>query len=187
MSILLSYIRKTLAYVPWSHWAVVGLLSLGLTLYILKRKKSSVYSTIALGAAALVGLLLLDVAVAIRYCGMMRHTSGYDLTLCFSRLLQKNGRGPAEIISNFIVFVPFGFLLYEFLLSSRGYHSQHWLGIATLVSFCLSLCIECLQLILRVGFFELTDLVMNTVGGFAGALVALLCWNLWTWRKGINS
>ena len=36
----------------------------------------------------------------------------------------------------------------------------------------LSLCIESLQLLLRVGFFELTDLVMNTLGAFVGALIS---------------
>ena len=33
----------------------------------------------------------------------------------------------------------------------------------------MSLCIEILQPALHVGFFELTDLVMNTVGGAIGA------------------
>lgn len=44
----------------------------------------------------------------------------------------------------------------------------------TLAGFGLSLTIECLQLLLHVGFFELTDLVMNTVGAFVGALVAVI-------------
>ena len=43
----------------------------------------------------------------------------------------------------------------------------------TLVAFGLSLCIECLQLVLKVGFFEVTDLVMNTLGGFVGALISM--------------
>ena len=37
--------------------------------------------------------------------------------------------------------------------------------------FALSLCVECLQWVLRVGFFELTDLVLNTLGACAGALL----------------
>lgn len=71
VSSLLTYIRKTLTHVPWSHWAVMGVLSLGLTILILKRKNSSVYSAIALGITVFIGLFLLDVAVVIRYCGMM--------------------------------------------------------------------------------------------------------------------
>ena len=46
------------------------------------------------------------------------------------------------------------------------------LGLATLAGFGLSLSIECLQLFLRVDFFELTDLVMNMVGAFVGALIS---------------
>ena len=46
------------------------------------------------------------------------------------------------------------------------------LGLATLAGFGLSLSIECLQLLLRVDFFELTDLVMNMVGAFVGALIS---------------
>ena len=42
----------------------------------------------------------------------------------------------------------------------------------TLAGFGPSLTIECLQLLLHVGFFELTDLVMNTVGAFVGALIS---------------
>ena len=42
----------------------------------------------------------------------------------------------------------------------------------TLAGFGLSLTIECLQLLLHVGFFELTDLVMNTLGAFVGALIS---------------
>ena len=45
-------------------------------------------------------------------------------------------------------------------------------GLVTLAAFGLSLCIECLQLVLKVGYFEVTDLVMNTVGGGVVGLVA---------------
>ncbi len=47
------------------------------------------------------------------------------------------------------------------------------LGRVALASFALSLSIEHLQLLLHVGFFEVTDLVMNTLGGFAGALISV--------------
>ncbi len=174
VSTLLTYIRKTLAHVPWSHWAIMGVLSLGLTILILKRKNSSVYSAIALGITAFIGLFLLDVAVVIRYCGMMHHIAGYNLTLSFSRFLQKNGQGPAEMTSNIAIYTLFGFFLSEFLSTTKHFRPWRRLGIASLISFCLSLCTECLQLVLHVGFFELTDLVMNTVGGFIGAGTALL-------------
>lgn len=174
ISTLLSYIRQTLAHVPWTHWAVLGVFSLGLSLFFLKRKKSSVYGAIALSITAFISLFLMDAAVVIRYFGMMHHVSGYDLTLSFSRFWQRNGQGLAEIISNIAVFIPLGFFLSEFLSTTKRIRPWRRLESVTMVSFCLSLCTECLQLILHVGFFELKDLVLNTVGGFIGAGLSLL-------------
>ena len=78
------------------------------------------------------------------------------------------------MLFNIVVFVPFGFFFSEFISSTTRLSAWRRLGYATLASFGLSLCLECLQLFLRVGFFELTDLVLNTAGGFIGAGLALL-------------
>ena len=103
----------------------------------------------------------------------MKHMSGYDLGFDFSRLFCKIGLGPAEMISNIAAFIPFGLFLSEFLASAKRFSAGRRLGLATLAGFGLSLCIECLQLLLRVGFFELTDLVMNTLGALVGGCLAL--------------
>ena len=143
------------------------------------------YGAIALGLTVFMGLFLLDAAVVIRYLGITPHTSGYNLTLDLSRIFRKSGQGPAESISNIAAFVPFGFFLGEFLaeasaVSPAGPESTTtrlgaWrrIGRVALASFALSLCIELLQLLLHVGFFELTDLVMNTVGGVIGVLISV--------------
>lgn len=102
----------------------------------------------------------------------MGHATGHNLTLDFSRMFRKSGQGPVETLSNIAVFVPFGFFLGEWLASSNRTGSWRRVGLVTLAAFGLSLCIECLQLVLKVGFFEVTDLVMNTVGGGVGGLVA---------------
>ena len=173
-SALQEYAHGILTHVPWPHWVVMGLLSLALTVILLIRKKCSVYGAIALGLTVFTGLVLLDTAVGIRYLGIMKHLSGHNLTLDFSRMFQKSGQGPAEMISNIAVFVPFGFFLGEWLASLNRTGSWLRVGLVTLASFGLSLCIECLQLVLKVGFFEVTDLVMNTAGGFIGAGLAIL-------------
>ena len=80
--------------------------------------------------------------------------------------------------------IPFGLFLSEFLASAKRFSVGRRLGLATLAGFGLSLCIECLQLLLRVGFFELTDLVMNTLGAFAGAGVAIIVRKVFVNRKG---
>ena len=143
-----------------------------MTVILLIRKKCSVYGAIALGLTVFMGLFLLDTAVGIRYFGIMHHLSGHNLTLDFSRMFRKSGQGPVETLSNIAVFVPFGFFLGEWLASSNRTGSWRRIGLVTLAAFGLSLCIECLQLVLHVGFFEVTDLVMNTVGGVVGALMS---------------
>jgi len=119
------------------------------------------------------GLFLLDTAVGIRFLGLMKYTTGHNLRLDFSRIFQKSGQGPVESLCNVAVFVPFGIFLSEFLASAKRLRPGRRLGLVTLAGFGLSLCIESLQLVLKVGFFEVTDLVMNTVGAFVGALMSV--------------
>lgn len=173
-SAIISYARGIITHVPWTHWAVMVVVSLALTVILLIRKKCSLYGAIALGLTVFMGLFLLDAAVVIRYLGITPHGSGHNLTLEFSRLFRKSGQGPSEMVSNLVVFVPFGFFLAEFLASLNRTVTGSWrrVGWVVLAAFGLSLCIECLQLILKVGFFEVTDLGMNTVGGFVGALIS---------------
>ena len=159
--------RYSLAY-PLGYWAMMGFVSLALTVILLIRKKCPVYGAVAIGLTVFMGLFVLDAAVVIRYLGITPHTSGCNLTLDLSRLFRKTGQGPAESISNIAVFVPFGFLLAESLASLNRTGSWRRFGLVTLAAFGLSLCIECLQLVLKVGFFEVADLVMNTVGGVIG-------------------
>ena len=147
-SALQEYAHSILTHVPWPHWVVMGLLSLALTVILLIRKKCSVYGAIALGLTVFMGLFLLDTAVGIRYLGIMKHAAGHDLTLDFSRMFRKSGQGPVETLSNIAVFVPFGFFLGEWLASSNRTGSWRRVGLVTLAAFGLSLCIECLQLVL---------------------------------------
>lgn len=149
------------------------MVSSAFTVILLIRKKCSVYGAMAWCLTVFMGLFLLDAAVGIRYLGIMKHAAGHDLTLDFSRMFRKSGQGPVETLSNIAVFVPSGFFLGEWLASSNRTGSWRRGGLVTLAAFGLSLCIECLQLVLHVGFFEVTDLVMNTLGGFVGALISV--------------
>lgn len=166
---LQNYILTILTHVPWTHWAMIGLLSLALMTLLLIRKRCTVYGAVALGITVFIGLFLLDAAVVIRYYGIMHHSTGYNLSLDYSRLLRKDDFGPAEIVSNIAVFVPFGFFLSEFLLVVKRYSASPRFVLVILIAFGLSFCIECLQLVLHVGFFEMTDLMMNMFGSVLGA------------------
>ena len=170
-SALQEYAHSILTHVPWPHWVVMGLLSLAFTVILLIRKKCSVYGAIALGLTVFTGLVLLDTAVLIRHLGLLRHGVGRNLGFALDRLLHGSEGARSEVISNLIVFIPFGFFLAEFLASLKRFSIGRRLGVAALTAFSLSLCIELLQLILEVGYFEVMDLVLNTLGGFVGAMM----------------
>lgn len=174
VSKLQKYVYIVLAHVPWTHWALFGVLSMVLILFLLIRQKCSGYGAIALGISFFICLFILDTAVLIRYFGIMKHTTGYDLSLDFSRFFRKKGDGPAEIISNIIIFVPFGFFLSEYFSATKRYNTWRRIGFVALTAIGISLCIELLQFILKTGYFELMDLLMNSLGAVLGASVASL-------------
>ncbi|MDF2800472.1 MAG: putative rane protein [Anaerocolumna sp.] len=74
-----------------------------------------------------------------------------------------------NIFGNIFAFAPFGFVL---PIISPG--NRKILNI-TLLSLELSLTVELLQLIFRVGIFDVDDLFMNTLGGFIGGICFVIC------------
>ncbi len=169
---LQTYLRSILVHISWGDWAIIGLLSSILSGYLLIRKKLAVYSAVVLGITVFFGLVLLNTAVVNRCFGTIPYDSGLEFTL--HRLFHCNEQGRIELFFNFAAFVPFGFFLSKFLFVAQRLDVWRRIVFASLVSFGLSLIIECLQLVLRVGCFELTDLVLNTIGGFIGASMTLV-------------
>jgi len=70
-----------------------------------------------------------------------------------------------NLLGNVVAFVPFGVIL---PILHRRYRSFLYM---TLVTFEVSLIVEVVQLIFRVGSFDVDDLLLNTIGGMAGYLV----------------
>ena len=70
---------------------------------------------------------------------------------------------------NVVLFVPYGFIV-SCLIKNR----ELWRKIAIVlcVSYLTSMGIEVCQLVTERGFFEIADLVMNTIGGFVGEIIA---------------
>lgn len=174
---LLTYIQRTIVNVPWAHWVLMVGITLALTIFLIVKRKSSVYSAIALSLTVFWGLFLLDTAVVSRCLGAIPFEAGHDLSV--RNLFHSSENRHVDFYANIIAFIPFGFFLSEFLSVTKKTRMLIRLGLTTLIASVLSLCIECLQLILHVGFSELTDLVMNTVGGFLGAGIAVL----WSFLK----
>ncbi|WIV18757.1 VanZ family protein [Paenibacillus polygoni] len=80
-----------------------------------------------------------------------------------------NLRNVVNIIGNFVIFIPFGFLISMGIKKASS-------GIVVLIgSFGMSLCLESLQLILSMGNFDVDDLLLNTLGGIAGYIAYYFC------------
>lgn len=69
-----------------------------------------------------------------------------------------------NIIGNILAFSPFGFILPLINKSANKFYKVIFL------SALFSLTIECLQLIFKVGIFDIDDILLNTLGGLLGYL-----------------
>ncbi|SHJ21981.1 VanZ like family protein [Parasporobacterium paucivorans DSM 15970] len=73
-----------------------------------------------------------------------------------------------NIAGNILVFIPFGLLVPVISIQKRGF-----LFVA-FMAFGFSLLVEAVQLILKIGCFDVDDLLMNTIGGCIGYLIFLV-------------
>lgn len=88
-------------------------------------------------------------------------------------LYDKDGELTTEAIENFFMLAPVVFLLfwtYKDKLFKRV-RLKNVLWSSFLIAFFCSLSIELLQLLLRLGTFQLSDIVYNTLGGIIGGLI----------------
>lgn len=173
MLITETILHSVFSYTPWEHWLVIGILSFTVLVFLLIRKKYSVYGAICFCLTVLYGLLLLDTVVLIRWGDGITHGTGFSLSAEFNLLIYGGVARRIEMLANVIIFVPFGFFLSEFLSSLKLFDHWHRTVRVTMTTFGLSLCVESLQLIFHLGMCEITDLVLNTVGGFVGGGVAV--------------
>ncbi len=80
-----------------------------------------------------------------------------------------------NIGGNIIGFCPFGFFL---PILSKEFRN----GVKTVcMGFCLSLSVECIQLIFRVGSFDVDDIILNTTGALLGFLCFVLTNQIRRW------
>ena len=141
---------------------------------VIWRKRLSAFGAIALGVTVFLGLYLLDALALVRFGSHPVEHPGVDLGAEMRRIASGNEESLMLMLFNVAAFVPFGFFLAEFLASIKRFSTGRWIGFVALAGLGLSLCIECIQLVLRVGIFEVTDLVLNTLGAFVGGSLTLL-------------
>lgn len=77
-----------------------------------------------------------------------------------------------EGIENIILFLQFSFFLIWLKAKTKSTKYILWFGVKYV--FIASLFIELLQVFLRVGSFQFSDLFYNTIGGFLGGILFIL-------------
>lgn len=95
-------------------------------------------------------------------------------------LYNANGELTTECIENLSLFIPFTFLLmwaFGERLIARVTVWSVFLK-ATTVTFLFSLTVETLQLLLRLGTWQLSDLFYNTLGGAVGGLIYFIVYKI---------
>ena len=73
----------------------------------------------------------------------------------------------AYVVLNCLLFVPFGFVISLFSFINEREKGIQFIAVL-LISLTCSLIIECVQLMTGRGYYELQDLVFNTLGGVIG-------------------
>lgn len=111
-----------------------------------------------------------------------RHRQGYQYNLVPFKEITRYFRyydvlGPTlfmiNMIGNVAAFMPFGFFLP--IISRR---SKKWYN-TVMFGFVFSLMLETLQLVFKVGSFDVDDMLLNTLGAAAG----YLCYRLVQWTR----
>lgn len=73
--------------------------------------------------------------------------------------------GMKETIINLLLFVPLGMYLQYFLKNKK---------VKIIIIVLISFCFEAIQYILHIGVSDITDIIMNTVGGIIGIYLMLV-------------
>lgn len=72
-----------------------------------------------------------------------------------------------NLIGNIAAFIPLGFFIFSY--------SNHKIGKTIVICVSMILMMECTQLIFKIGFFDIDDIVLNTVGCLLGILFRIAC------------
>lgn len=78
-----------------------------------------------------------------------------------------------NVAGNVAVFIPLGFALPVL------FERIHSFGQVVILSFSISLLAETMQLVLRVGCFDVDDLLLNTIGGCIGYVIYRIFCRFW--------
>lgn len=102
-------------------------------------------------------------------------------------LYNAEGKLTTEVPENLALFIPFTILLlwtyFDKILNRATLINVLWQS--TKIVFLFSFTIEMLQLFLRLGNWQLSDLFFNTLGGFIGGLIYWIGYKVKHRRSGV--
>ena len=74
----------------------------------------------------------------------------------------------SNLFGNILIFMPVGYFSAMAGKRRSFFKTLFW-------SFCLTFCVELMQLITKVGCFDVDDILLNTIGGVLGHIVFVVC------------
>lgn len=156
----------------WIASNFVGLVMMGvggfaiLNVFFASKKYKRLYKMIVLGAGIIYFAVLLYLTLGMRSPGQ-EHTCELALFWSYREVLSGRERWLLwENIANLFLFFPLGIFLYEWLGNKRKWY------ISLLLTISVSVGIELIQLITKLGLFEFDDILHNALGGLIGYIVA---------------
>lgn len=82
-----------------------------------------------------------------------------------------------NVVGNVVVFMPFGFFVPS--LFKKKQRNVLAFFIITALGFLFSLAVETVQLVTKVGCFDVDDLMLNTIGVALGYICYCICHRMW--------
>lgn len=70
-----------------------------------------------------------------------------------------------NIAANIVIFIPLGFFISQ--IKSKNVFKT------LIICLCVILTIECIQLIFKIGFFDIDDIILNFIGSLLGVFISL--------------
>lgn len=70
-----------------------------------------------------------------------------------------------NIAANIVIFIPLGFFISQ--IKSKNVFKT------LIICLCVILTIECIQLIFKIGFFDIDDIILNFIGSLIGVFISL--------------
>ncbi|MCM1326039.1 MAG: VanZ family protein [Bacteroidales bacterium] len=158
---IINDLRETLHYLPYGLiLGVLVMLVLNLVNSMREQKGKKTIPMLSYGAFFMYAAIILCITFLSRESGSR---DGIDLDL-FSTW-GNNPRNHAYVVENVLLFIPLGFVCPWTFKVLRNFFA------CTLFGAAASTAIECLQLLTKRGFFQIDDILTNTLGMAIGCIL----------------